>query len=140
MKKRILLVDDDQSVRESLSRVFTMEQYVVLPAVDGVEALNIASNTKVDLVILDLNMPRMTGWDTFEQLTRENPLRPVIIITARVGQLFTSLGAGVAALLEKPLDISRLLATVKSVLAEREEVRLARLTGRDAIFHYAPQK
>ena len=138
MKKRILLVDDDRAVRESLGRVLTMENFLVLPAADGIEALNIAVATKLDLVILDLNMPRQSGWDTFEKLTRENPFLPVIIITARSGQLFTSLGAGVAALLEKPLDMARLMTTIEAVLAESGEVRLARVAGRSAEFHYAP--
>jgi DNA-binding response OmpR family regulator len=138
MKKRILLVDDDRAVRESLGRVLTMEDYLVLPAADGIEALKMAAATQLDLVILDLNMPRQSGWDTFEHLTRKHPLLPVIIITARSGQLFTSLGAGVAALLEKPLDMARLITTIEAVLTESDEEKLKRLAGRTAEFHYAP--
>ena len=62
---------------------------------------------------------------------------PVIIITARPNQLFTALGAGVGALLEKPLDIPTLLRTINWLLAESAETRLARLAGREAEFHYA---
>ena len=103
-KKRILVVDDDPSVREMLTRVLLGEGYLALSASDGAEALEIAAGASVDLVLLDLNMPVKNGWDTFERLTAENPLLPIIVITARPNQLFTALGSGVGALLEKPLE------------------------------------
>jgi DNA-binding response OmpR family regulator len=134
----ILLVDDDPAVREMVGRVLTEEAYLVLSAANGPEALAIASANRIDLVLLDLNMPLQNGWDTFERLTNENPLLPVIIITARPNQLFVALGAGVGALLEKPLDFPTLLGTVKALLAESAERRLARLTGRRTELHYLP--
>jgi DNA-binding response OmpR family regulator len=100
--------------------------------------LGVAATKPVDLVLLDLNMPGQGGWDTFERLTAKDPLLAVIIITAKPNQLFTSLGAGVGALLEKPLDFPILLQTIKTLLAESAELRLARLTGRKADFHYRP--
>jgi two-component system response regulator MprA len=140
MKKKILLVDDDRAVRESVSRVLEMENYEVLPAPDGLEALKIVASTPVDLVLLDLNMPQKSGWDTFEQITCDNPLLPVIIITARTGQLFTSLGAGAAALLEKPLDLSALLVAMRNILAEPPEIRLSRMAGHAERFHYVTSR
>jgi DNA-binding response OmpR family regulator len=89
-------------------------------------------------VLLDLNMPVKGGWDTFERLTSEDPLLAVIIITARPNQLFTALGAGVGALLEKPLDFPMLLKTVSALLAESAEARLARVAGHHTDFHYLP--
>src|SRR5215510_5476140 len=80
---RILLVDDDPTVRESLQDVLTAEGYVVTPAENGQQALELAKALTVDIALLDLNMPVRNGWDTFEQLTRERPTLPVIIITAR---------------------------------------------------------
>ena len=85
-------------------------------------------------------VPVKNGWDTFEQLTREHPLIPVIIATARPNQLFTALGAGAGALLEKPMDIPTLLRTMEKLLAETAEQRLARLAGQKAEFHYKPSK
>jgi DNA-binding response OmpR family regulator len=134
--KRILLVDDDPTVRGSLNEVLASEGYFVMPAENGEQALNIAASAKVDLVLLDLNMPVKNGWDTFEQLTAQNPLLPVIIITARPNQLFTALGAGVGALLEKPMDIPSLLNTVADLLAECAELRLARLSGHHTGIYY----
>jgi DNA-binding response OmpR family regulator len=136
-QKRILLVDDDRTVRDSLSHVLVTEGYVVIPAEHGEQALQLAAHTRIDLVLLDLNMPVKNGWDTFEQLSREQPLIPIIIVTARPNQLFTAVGAGVGALLEKPLDIRILLHTIARLLAEPTEHRLARLAGQKAEFYYA---
>jgi DNA-binding response OmpR family regulator len=135
-KQTILLVDDDPSVREMIGRVLLAEGYLVLSAANGAEALSLAASSRIDLVLLDLNMPGQGGWDTFEELASADPLRPVIIVTARPNQLFTSLGAGVGALLEKPLDYPGMLETVRTVLAESPQVRLARRAGHYADFHY----
>jgi len=136
VNQRVLLADDDPGVRGSLAAALRSEGYVVLPAKDGQEALDIVAAFEVDLVMLDLNMPVKNGWDTFEQLTTQHPLTPVIIITARPNQLFTALCAGVGALLEKPLDMKVLLQTVKAVMAESAELRLARIAGRKTDFRY----
>lgn len=138
MNKRILLADDDPGVRGSLTDVLRSEGYVVLPAKDGQEALDMVLASEVDLVLLDLNMPVKNGWDTFERLTTRRPLIPVIIITARPNQLFTAMGAGVGALLEKPLDMIKLLQTVQDLLAESVPLRLARIAGQNVDFHYQP--
>jgi DNA-binding response OmpR family regulator len=135
-KNRILVVDDDSSVREMLTRVLAGEDYLVCAAADGASAIEIAAATKVDLVLLDLNLPGKSGWDTLEKLTAENPLLPVIIVTARANQLFTALGSGAGALLEKPLHFPKLLQTIRQLLAEPAESRLARLAGKPAEFHY----
>ena len=139
-QKTILLVDDDPSVREMVGRVLTGEGYLVLTAANGPEALRIAASTAIDLVLLDLNMPGQSGWDTFEQLTSENPLLAIVIITARSQQLFTAVSAGTGALLEKPLDYPKMLQTIRDLLAESPETRLARLTGKRTDFHYLPSQ
>jgi len=137
MKTRILLVDDDPAIREMLGRVLAEEGYAVFPAINGQEALDLAAAAEVDLVLLDLNLPVKSGWDTFERLTTERPTLPVVIITARPNQLFTALGAGAGALMEKPLDFPKLLRTLRVLLDEPVEIRLARLAGQRAEFHYA---
>lgn len=134
--KRILLVDDDPTVRNSLNDVLVSEGYFVIPAENGQQALDFAAGLPVDLALLDLNMPVKNGWDTFEQLTREHPLIPIIIVTARPDQLFTALGAGAGALLEKPMDILTLLRTMEKLLLETAEQRLARRQGKETEFHY----
>jgi DNA-binding response OmpR family regulator len=137
-QKTLLLVDDDPGVRQMIGRVLAEEGYVVLCAANGAEALGIASTRHIDLALLDLNMPVKGGWDTFERLTAQDPLLAVIVITARSNQFFTALGAGVGALLEKPLDFPTLLQTVSTLLAESTQLRLARLTGRHTHFLHLP--
>jgi DNA-binding response OmpR family regulator len=138
--KTLLLVDDDSAVRRMLSRVLAEEHYDVLTARNGLEAINLAHSHKVDLVLLDLNLPVKNGWDTFERLTAENPLLPVLIITARSNQVFPALAAGAGALMEKPLDLPYLLQTIRELLNESAELRLARIAGKPASFRYLPKK
>lgn len=135
-RRRILLVDDDCTVRDSLDAVLASEGYAVIQAENGQQALDLADTSAPDLVLLDLNMPVKNGWDTFEELTREHPFLPVIIVTARPNQFFTALGAGAGALLEKPMDMKALLHSIDKLLSESDEVRLKRLSGRSADFYY----
>jgi CheY-like chemotaxis protein len=137
-KKNILLVDDDPAIRQFLLRLLEEENYLVVTAANGVEALEFVNAAKVDLVLLDLSMPVKDGWETFEQVTRTNPLLPIILITARPNQFFPALASGVGALMEKPLDFEKLLSTIRSLLEEPAEARLARLTGRTSAFRYVP--
>jgi len=139
-QKRILVVDDDPSMREMLMRVLVNEGYEVWTAANGKGALEIAASARVDLVILDLMLPGENGWDVYERLTVKNPLLSVIIATARSDQVFTAAAAGVEALLEKPLDFTKLLRTVGDLLAEPPEVRLARMVGKSAKLHYLPAR
>ena len=127
---RVLLVDDDVSVVAALSGVLRSEGYDVIQAFDGRQALeHFRAAGGADLALLDLNMPVKGGWDTFEQLTAINPLLPIIVITARPGQYPLAAAAGVAALMEKPLDIPLLLESMRKLLAEPAGVRLAGIAG-----------
>ena len=137
-KRKVLLVDDDPAIRQILVRLLSEENFEVLTAADGVEALEKANASKFDLVLLDLNLPVKNGWDTFEQLSMKNPLMPIILITARPNQFFPALASGVGALLEKPLDFTKLFYTITNLLEEPAEIRLARYAGRPSMFRYAP--
>jgi DNA-binding response OmpR family regulator len=90
------------------------------------------------LLLLDLNLPSRSGWDAFERFTALNPLLPVIIITGRDRQYELAEGAGVGALMEKPLDVPLLLKTIADLIAEPAELRLKRLTGREHSLLYFP--
>jgi DNA-binding response OmpR family regulator len=126
---KVLVVDDDVSVRESMSRVLQDAGYEVRIAADGAEALAQFETDDIDLLLLDLGLPLESGWDIFERITRENPFLPIIIITGQPDQHDVAVAAGVGALMEKPLDVSELLRTIQELLAEPREVRLRRLGG-----------
>jgi len=131
MKTKVLLVDDDVSVVAALSGVLRGEGYDVIQAFDGHEAIDhFHTIGGADIVLLDLNLPRKSGWDIFERLTTINPLLPIIIITARPYQHPIALAAGASGLLEKPLEIPFLLATMERLLADPPQTRLARISGR----------
>lgn len=124
-----------------MSAVLTGEGYQVVAAENGKQALEIAASTEVDLALLDLNMPVKDGWATLQVLSREHPDLPVALVTARPNQLFPALAAGVAALLEKPLDIPHLLQTIQQLLEEPPHAQARRSAGRKADFYYkTPQK
>jgi CheY-like chemotaxis protein len=128
--KRILLADDDASVREMLGRVLESEHYKVILAKDGNEAAAKSVSGEPDLVLLDLNMPDRDGWSAFRFMNAAHPLRPVIVITARPNQYPQADQLGVDALMEKPLNLALLLRTIQSLLSEPESQRARRVTDR----------
>ena len=137
-RRKILLVDDDPAIRRILLRLLEEENYCVLTAANGDEALALAGATKFNLALLDLNMPVKDGWETYKHLSTRNPELPIILITARPNQFFPALASGVDALLEKPLDFVKLFHTIHTLLEEPAEARQARFLGRPPAFRFIP--
>ncbi len=129
MRERILVVDDDQAIRDSLRKVLREAGYEVVLAAGGLEADIRFEPDQIDLVVLDLNLPNQSGWDVFEHLTTRDPVVPIIILTGLPNQYHTAVAAGVGALFEKPVEVTELLSTMEKLLAEPGEVRLRRLRG-----------
>jgi two-component system response regulator MprA len=124
---RILLVDDDPAVRAALSRALESEDYAVAAAGDGSQALEALDSGKLDIVLLDLNLPRINGWDIFERITSVEPFLPIIIITARPHQYELAAAAGATAIMEKPLCLPLLMETIERLLHEPMEQRVQRI-------------
>jgi len=84
MPKKILVVEDDTDNRRIVSKVLTVEGYQVLEATDGVEALRQARAERPDLILMDLAMPNMDGWEATRQLKSAPDTRaiPVVALTA----------------------------------------------------------
>ena len=138
MKKRILILDDDEQIRESLGKVLRTEGYEILLAADGHEGLEKFNTKWIDLVLLDLALPGNSGWDVFGTLTSSNPFLPIILITGRLNQHELAMGAGVGALMEKPLNVPLLLTTIAELIAEESETHLKRLAGLRRDLRYVP--
>jgi DNA-binding response OmpR family regulator len=138
MKNRILIVDDDEQIRESLGKVLRTEGYKVMLAADGQEGIGIFDTRRIDLVLLDLNLPGNGGWEVFGALTSSNPFLPIIIITGREDQQDLAILAGVGALMEKPLDVPLLVKTIAEMVAEESETHLKRLAGLRRDLRYVP--
>ena len=126
---KILLVDDDKAVRDSMNKVLHDAGFEVVLAADGQEAWERFDPNRIDLMLLDLDLPVCGGWETFERITAHNPTLPIIVITGHTGQFDVAVQAGVGAFMEKPLDVPRLLQTMRDLLAEPKEVRFQRLCG-----------
>jgi CheY-like chemotaxis protein len=115
----ILLVDDDRDVRESLEEVLLSAGHRVCTANNGQEALEHLHTSRPDVILLDLMMPVMSGWQFRDAQMRDRTLAdiPVIIISAVAAQNAAALG-DVAACISKPFSIDMLLDTVGHVAAE----------------------
>ena len=114
-------MDDERSIRASLSKILGAENYEVVLAENGHEAIEKHGAQRIDLLILDLNMPVKNGWDTLDWLVKIDPVLPVVIITGRSNQRALAEAAGADALMEKPLDVPLLLQTIRELMDEPME-------------------
>jgi two-component system response regulator MprA len=115
---RILVVDDDRAVRESLRRSLSFNGYSVALAQDGVEALDLISNDRPDAVVLDVMMPRLDGLEVCRQLRSTGDDLPILVLTARdsVSECVAGLDAGADDYLPKPFALEELLARMRALL------------------------
>lgn len=118
--RTILVADDDAAVRDSLSRALACENYQVVTASNGADAVEMFRKEPVDLVLLDLSMPQQNGWEAFERMSACAPRVPVVIITGHEGQHENACAAGAGALLEKPIHLPALLDTIQELLREAD--------------------
>lgn len=117
-RKRILLADDSPQIRESLSKLLRGAGYFVGLVANGAHTLDRVLQEDFDLLLLDLNMPGIDGWETLENLAILKPKLPVIIITAQPDQREWALIEGAKGLMEKPLDPALLLQTIRELTSE----------------------
>jgi DNA-binding response OmpR family regulator len=118
-KKRILLVDDDREIIESMRLALEASGYEVLFARDGNQGLAMAERENPDLVILDMMMPKRSGFLVLEKLrrSRPNPIR-IVMITANEGNRHKAYAEmlGVDDYIRKPFAMDRLIDTVERLL------------------------
>ena len=119
LQKRILLVDDDPTVRDSLSDVFVAEGYSVIPAANGQQALDLANRLPADLVLLDLNMPKMNGIEFLQVVKNDDAFKriPVIVLTTSKDEQdrVNTFGLGVAGYMIKPVDYLQFVEVVRAI-------------------------
>jgi DNA-binding NtrC family response regulator len=118
MSKRVLVVDDQQSMREMLSDLLAMMGLDARTVGSGEEALRELGNLEVDLVITDLNMPQMDGMQLMKRIKSAHPHLPVIVITG-YGTFNTEkqvLSNGADGYIPKPCTINRVQETVNAAL------------------------
>ena len=118
MQKRLLVVDDDDEIRELLEFDLAHSGYSVDTACDGLEGLNKAVNNHYDIILLDVMMPKMNGFDVCKNLRKANPDVPVLLLTAKgtIGDKTQGFDCGADDYLVKPFDIQEVLLRVKALL------------------------
>ncbi|MER5735740.1 MULTISPECIES: response regulator transcription factor [unclassified Streptomyces] len=116
--ERILIVDDEPAVREALRRSLAFEGYATREAVDGVDALAAMEAYAPDLVVLDVQMPRMDGLTAARRIRAAGSTVPILMLTARdtVGDRVTGLDAGADDYLVKPFELDELFARIRALL------------------------
>jgi signal transduction histidine kinase len=126
VKKRILVVEDEQVLRESLGPILEAEGYVVSFAENGREALKrLQSESLPRIIVLDLRMPIMNGWE-FRAIQKDDPklgVIPVVAMSADASAQATTISA--QAYLRKPLDVSHFLRTIERILYDSERRQLS---------------
>ncbi len=121
--KTVLIIEDEFEVRNFASRALELEGYRVLQAEDGDEGLKLLSGDGISLVLLDLRLPVVDGWEVLKQMKEEPRLSaiPVIVFTASAGvdKRARALAMGAANYLVKPMSIAILRKTVARVLQRK---------------------
>ena len=124
-RARILVVDDDASMRRSLDQILSRAGHEVIQAADGAEASRISRELGVDLVILDLFMPEKDGIETLRELRRRAPAVPIIAISgggaddSGVDLLKAAVLLGAVQSMEKPFTPAEMLEAVQDALGGR---------------------
>jgi CheY-like chemotaxis protein len=118
MGKKVLVVEDHHDTSFLLCRLLKMEGYEVEHAIDGMVGFTTATSAHPDLIVTDIQMPRMDGIEMIRRI-RESPISgtPIIVMSAYGKRLINdAIEAGADAYVEKPIDLDNLLATIKSKL------------------------
>jgi len=129
---RLLIIDDEEAIRESLDTLLTLEGFSVSTAVDGPSGMDLLSRNEYDLLLLDLALPGQSGIDLLPRIVEMQPNLPVIMITAygTVGNVVDAIRAGAENFVQKPWDNEKLLADIRAAVArhraEEEVVQLKR--------------
>ena len=114
--KRILLVEDDPSARESLHLLLRIDRHVVVEATNGREALDLFTRGQFDLVIVDYLMPEMQGNELARQIKRMVPSQPVLMVTAYFEKMVDS-DKPADVILSKPFAVEDLRRTIAQLVA-----------------------
>jgi len=122
MGKKVLIVDDDEALVRLIDQVLTQKGYEMLKASNGQEALRLLFDQRPDLVLLDVVMPRMDGWQTLDRIRDVSDI-PVIILTGKrkaEEDIVRGLDCGADDYLLKPVGNRELVARVRAILRRAE--------------------
>ena len=120
MAKKILVVDDSKAIRQSVTFVLEQNEYQVINAEDGVDALEKLAGERVDLIITDVNMPNMNGIELIQEVRSRDDFKyvPILVLTTESQNSIMDKGkaAGATGWIVKPFSTDKLLAAVRKVV------------------------
>ena len=134
----ILIVDDDRNIRFTMKEVLELENYTVYTAKNGVEALEALAKEHIDLVIVDIMMPKMDGYEFTKELRENNQELPVLMISAKQLPEDRKKGflAGIDDYLSKPIDTEELLLRVRAILRRSKIAYERKITVGEVVLDY----
>ena len=137
MKRKILLVEDDREISKLVTSHLEKETYTVMTAYDGEEALAAFKNNEIDLILLDLMLPKLSGMDFLKHI-RTTSLIPVLIISAKESDIDKALGLGFGAddYISKPFSMLELTARVHAALRRATQYLPSENLSTSTTLHY----
>ncbi len=134
----ILVVEDDLPLQRMMCAFLGMNGYRTVGAVNGEEALNAIERVMPDLVVADVMMPVMDGWQLTEELRRAYPLLPIMLVTARdtLEDKRTGFTSGADDYMTKPVDLDELILHVGALLRRAQAMTSHRLTIGETVLDY----
>lgn len=123
MRPHIMVIDDDEKITSLLRRTLAFEGYEVTTAHDGAEGLRLLGQREADLIVLDVMMPRLDGWEVCRRLREAGIAAPVLMLTAKdeVEDRVRGLDLGADDYLVKPFALEELMARIRALLRRRPE-------------------
>jgi two-component system, OmpR family, aerobic respiration control protein ArcA len=121
--KTILVIDDDETMRQALKRIFESEGYRVLVAADGTQLSQVLDESPLELIVLDIGLPWINGFELCKLLKENDDLKkiPLVFISAKTSELDVRRGFEVGAddYIKKPFDVNEIKNTVRTLLKLR---------------------
>jgi len=131
---KVLVVEDDQTLLEALKYNLTKESYEVVTATDGAQALEVARSQKPDLIVLDVMLPKISGYEVCRILRKDMSV-PILMLTAKVEEVDKIVGLEIGAddYMTKPFSMRELLARIRALLRRASLVESSRAAGDSAL-------
>ena len=125
-KKRILIVDDDTEIRDLLEFDISQSGYMVDCAKDGMEALEKAVSNRYDVILLDVMMPKMNGFEVCENIRKSGGKTPILLLTAKgtIGDKTQGFDCGADDYLVKPFEIQEVLLRIRALLRRNAQPQI----------------
>lgn len=134
----ILVVDDDKNTRRLLEAVLTAENYNVFTAVNGEDALEVMDREHIDLVVLDIMMPKMDGYELTKVLRKANNNLPILMVSAKHLPEDKHKGfiVGTDDYMTKPIDVEEMLLRIKALLRRAQIANERKIVIGDVVLDY----